>query len=1757
MKRLLPIHLLLGLAVFALHAEAQPVNELRILNVDTKSFPHVNVHVRAFCNGVQSSDINSMTVRIWEDDVMKATQSFRCPSETTPISVALALDRSGSVAGTSLLMIKEGAYRFVELFQQHSTGRDEGAIFSFGDDVTMHQGMTTELGLLNEGIRTIYPFGLTALYDAIIDALNEVANNGTNAIKAVIVLTDGGDNNSIANVQDVIARALQLGIPVHCLTAVYHAMDPDDLVRMKLIADATGGEYLEMEHPDEILLVFNSIMSLVTGGANDCVASYTSDCADGSWRDIRVTAEFCGMRDSAFFRFKAPLSPSTPVMAVSFDSTYAYENGDMYIPLVVDSPSGGTLTELSFKVLERPPLRFRDVITTGYLAESATVKYGIHGDHLFVEVSGHMTFQGGRETLLKVRYSTPPYIKEDTSFVYPAFFMDKETVDCLHLKANTNNVAIYKRPVLDLVCGDSLHVEWDDFEGNYSNGEFNVSVSVVNNGTIPVTNPRVRLLVPYGIELLSPSDTQVLQGELQRGMWAFAEFRARVLPVDSNKTFRLCLEVLPDSGVVTLCCTEVTVESAKTQLAVQCNFVERIIWNDSLNSFVPEVFPVRVQVLNSSELLARDIEASIQLPPGFVIDDSTPKSTFVNPSTIGQSDTGWVQWMVRPLERPTSDLLQICVTLVSGLDTAICCIDFSITASPVRVQMHCLDTRIVQYDEGTREYDPERLLIMSTVKNVSSLPMNSARGHIELPPFLDMESGEFATKEFPNGAVIPPGDSATISWVVVLRRAPVLPASICIRVTADNFPGAQCCTDLDVQIENSIPSLTCSLDGPDTIRYVNGDYEPNPATFTVHVRNTGLTPANHVVAALLQGEDISIDASDQALKELIDTLGVGEEVEGTFRIRILDRVLSRNDVVRVTVYAANGGAAVCSKDVYIEAVTGPVLELACAAPDSIRFVDSLNAYQPEPFLVTVDAMNIGTASADSVIAELFTPPDMTLVAGERAAKLMDPSSLDIWEFAHARWFVRATPRAYPRVDTLYVQVKSKGKSLNQTAPCPMPVFVPAAKLPVLELACEVDKHATVDDEVIVRATLRNTGSAIAYDAMIRIELPGKLLLDPGDQEVRVSFDPIAPGEYRTAVWHLAVVRAAAFDSVNLCFEASAKHAEPRRCCVNVDIPPYEQATFVYSCESTPEILEYNEVSGDYPSLHYELTVTNPSNVTIDSLFATLLLPDGIRFAAGETQDKLIRNIAPGDSRMLSWNLRAPVDTATVMKKVHIQARLYGLGRLEHCNTDVVVYPPPPQSSSFTVACSARDTVLFLGPAQGYKPAPFPVQVNVFNTGSTTLTDVRATLTLPPALAPELGESLSKSLDADLAPGRMASIVWLCRALAQTSTTVAEWSVTVSAEDFASRQCSKQLLLYHPVQVDSASMLLSCTAPDSIRYDIQSGTLTPSPFPVSATLYNNGNRTISGITASLNHSSNITLHGNEQSTKALGVDLAPGASAIISWTCVPAVSDRVETAEFAVSVHSDQLEELECTAATRVAQRVTKVTISIPDDILGMMGRTASFPVLLANNNDTQIEEFQITVRGDESLLRFTSVRTEGTLSKDWLVQYEIVPGAIVVEGQGDVAIRTSGTLFHVNCTMLPQDGRDGAFGIFTSELRPENPPPFVGEHIGVDVVFGLIRISGDCVEPLRLMVELRQNIPNPFNPATMITWEVSDPVDGEHGELEVLDMHGRRVALLHHGPVSAGIHNAYFDSGGLPSGMYLARLRVGSIVLTKKMLLSK
>ena len=134
------------------------------------------------------------------------------------------------------------------------------------------------------------------------------------------------------------------------------------------------------------------------------------------------------------------------------------------------------------------------------------------------------------------------------------------------------------------------------------------------------------------------------------------------------------------------------------------------------------------------------------------------------------------------------------------------------------------------------------------------------------------------------------------------------------------------------------------------------------------------------------------------------------------------------------------------------------------------------------------------------------------------------------------------------------------------------------------------------------------------------------------------------------------------------------------------------------------------------------------------------------------------------------------------------------------------------------------------------------------------------------------------------------------------------------------------------------------------------------------------------------------------------------------------------------------------------------------------------------------------------------------------------------------------------------------------------PKPELGTHYTsitgiVHYTYGeyklMPRNSNDFNAPFAAVKEIPENFemminyPNPFNPTTIIEFSIKE---SNFVQLDVIDIHGRNVATLISGiPFSKKlIWNGKNDLGQMvPAGIYFARLKTSSTVMTQKMILLK
>ncbi|MEE8583605.1 MAG: VWA domain-containing protein [Acidobacteriota bacterium] len=132
--------------------------------------------------------------------------------DKAPVHVVLLLDVSGSVR-EEIKEIKQAAIRFASAFESE----DRIAIISFADKIEVLQPWTNRQKRIRKSLKKLKPGYRTALWDALMQTSSKMLEQASGR-KVIILLTDGLDNESYANYDDVIENLVSSGISLYIVS---------------------------------------------------------------------------------------------------------------------------------------------------------------------------------------------------------------------------------------------------------------------------------------------------------------------------------------------------------------------------------------------------------------------------------------------------------------------------------------------------------------------------------------------------------------------------------------------------------------------------------------------------------------------------------------------------------------------------------------------------------------------------------------------------------------------------------------------------------------------------------------------------------------------------------------------------------------------------------------------------------------------------------------------------------------------------------------------------------------------------------------------------------------------------------------------------------------------------------------------------------------------------------------------------------------------------------------------------------------------------------------------------------------------------------------------------------------------------------------------------------------------------------------------------------------------------------------------------
>jgi VWFA-related protein len=227
--------------------------------------------------GIPRTGLAPPNFELYENGVLK--NFILDNTANVPISVGLVLDYSGSLSSGDRTAIQDAAKSFVDTLAPG----DEVGVIKFALTIGQNTPFSTDLNSVKNAIDLPYQgdTGGTILYDALLTAIDDTALR--NDRRAIIVFSDGNDEESTSTLAAVIDQANLKGVPIFAI-AYTNATAPKPEV-MQQLAQETGGEYFAAPSSSDLAVIYPKISTILS---EQYLIEFTTSSSGGTTVSVDV-----------------------------------------------------------------------------------------------------------------------------------------------------------------------------------------------------------------------------------------------------------------------------------------------------------------------------------------------------------------------------------------------------------------------------------------------------------------------------------------------------------------------------------------------------------------------------------------------------------------------------------------------------------------------------------------------------------------------------------------------------------------------------------------------------------------------------------------------------------------------------------------------------------------------------------------------------------------------------------------------------------------------------------------------------------------------------------------------------------------------------------------------------------------------------------------------------------------------------------------------------------------------------------------------------------------------------------------------------------------------------------------------------------------------------------------------------------------------------------------------------------------------------
>jgi len=307
-----------------------------------------------------------------------------------------------------------------------------------------------------------------------------------------------------------------------------------------------------------------------------------------------------------------------------------------------------------------------------------------------------------------------------------------------------------------------------------------------------------------------------------------------------------------------------------------------------------------------------------------------------------------------------------------------------------------------------------------------------------------------------------------------------------------------------------------------------------------------------------------------------------------------------------------------------------------------------------------------------------------------------------------------------------------------------------------------------------------------------------------------------------------------------------------------------------------------------------------------------------------------------------------------------------------------------------------------------------------------------------------------------------------------------------------------------------------SAPGALK--LQSGVLMPNPFSVAANIFNTIDSVISGLEIKVSANNGMTILSGMTDTT---INYFTGGGYLnLSWS-LQVSKDSAGFGLLRISLIQPYIDTL-----------VVAIGILVPDSTAPPIPRGLTAQTDSAGPGQVMLTWTPDSVRDLAGYKVYYS--TDST---------KLFNGAGAMQGDSPIYISDLDTFAVTGL----QNGANywfalSAFNFSATESALSQPVK----------IFIVTKVPSHGTLPQTFA--LLQNFPNPFNPATTISYQLPATSDVN---LKIYDILGRQIAILVNEKQDAGYYDVRFDASDLPSGVYFYRIIAGKFNEIKKLMVVK